>query len=48
MNQKSNRRILRENALQVLFAYELNGEGLTILSEGVLSDLSSQTDIDFA
>lgn len=48
MNQKSNRRILREKALQVLYAYELNGEGLTILTEGVLSDLSSPTDIDFA
>lgn len=48
MNQKSNRRILREKTLQVLYAYELNGEGLTILTEGVLSDLSSPTDIDFA
>lgn len=48
MIQKSNRRILREKALQVLYAYELNGEGLTLLTDGILSDLSSQTDIDFA
>lgn len=47
MIQKSNRRILREKALQVLYAYELNGEGLTLLTDGILSDLSSQTDIDF-
>ncbi len=48
MNRKSNRRILREKALQVLYAYELNGEGLTNLTEGILSDLNSQTDIEFA
>lgn len=45
---KSNRRLLREKALQVLYAYELNQEGLTILTNGVLSDLSSETDIEFA
>lgn len=48
MNKKSNRRILREKALQVLYAYELNGEGLTNLTEGILSDLTSKTDIEFA
>ncbi|MEW6195838.1 MAG: transcription antitermination factor NusB [Bacteroidota bacterium] len=48
MNKKSNRRILREKALQVLYAYELNGEGLTNLTEGILSDLTSQTEIEFA
>lgn len=48
MAKKSNRRILREKALQILYAYELNGEGLSNLIEEVLADLSSQTDIDFA
>lgn len=48
MVKKSNRRLLREKALQVLYAYELNGEGLTNLTQGVLSDLTSQTDINFA
>jgi len=48
MAKKSNRRLLREKTLQVLYAYELNGEGLSDLIELVLSDLSSQTDIDFA
>lgn len=48
MAKKTNRRILREKALQILYAYELNGEGLENLIELVLSELSSQTDIDFA
>ncbi|MGK9367947.1 transcription antitermination factor NusB [Melioribacter sp. Ez-97] len=48
MSKKSVRRILRERALQVLYAYELNGEGLEALINGLLSDLSVQTDIDFA
>jgi N utilization substance protein B len=48
MIKKSNRRLLRERALQVLYAYELNGEGLTNLTKGILSDLSVQSDIDFA
>lgn len=48
MAKKSNRRLLREKALQILYAYELNGEGLSNLVEEILTDLSSQTDIDFA
>jgi N utilization substance protein B len=48
MIKKSNRRILREKVLQVLYAYELNGEGLTNLTNGILSDLYSIPDIDFA
>jgi transcription antitermination protein NusB len=46
--KKSNRRIIREKTLQVLYAYELNGEGLTTLTNGILTDLTSQSDIDFA
>lgn len=45
---KSNRRLLREKALQALYAYELNGEGLTLLTEGILSDITSPADIEFA
>lgn len=48
MIKKSNRRLLREKALQVLYAYELNGEGLTNLTNGILSDLFVQADIEFA
>lgn len=47
-NIKSNRRLLREKALQALYAYELNGEGLTLLTEGILSDITSPADIEFA
>lgn len=46
--KKSNRRVLREKALQALYAYELNGEGLTMLVDGILADLTSQADINFA
>jgi transcription antitermination protein NusB len=46
--KKSNRRELREKVLQTLYAYELNGEGLTVLMEGVLTDVSSEIDINFA
>lgn len=48
MVKKSNRRIIREKVLQVLYAYELNGEGLTNLTNGILSDLTSILDIEFA
>ncbi|MBM4172034.1 MAG: transcription antitermination factor NusB [Ignavibacteria bacterium] len=46
--KKSNRRLLRERALQVLYAYELNGEGLTRLTDAILTDLVSEIDINFA
>ena len=46
--KKSNRRELREKVLQTLYAYELNGEGLTVLMEGVLIDVSSEIDVNFA
>lgn len=47
-NKKSGRRITREKVLQVLYAYELNRDGLEALIDGNLSDLSNQTDKDFA
>jgi transcription antitermination protein NusB len=46
--KKSNRRELREKVLQTLYAYELNGEGLTTLTQGILADVSLESDIDFA
>ncbi len=46
--KKTNRRLLREKALQVLYAYEINGEGLTYLMNEVLSDLTSEYDREFA
>ncbi|KAF0153237.1 MAG: NusB antitermination factor [Ignavibacteria bacterium] len=45
---KSNRRILREKVLQVLYAYELNGDGLTVLMNGILADITSQAELEFA
>ncbi len=45
---KTNRRILREKVLQVLYAYELNGDGLTVLMNGILADVTNQADLEFA
>jgi transcription antitermination protein NusB len=45
---KTNRRIIREKVLQVLYAYELNGEGLTAQSEGILSEITNEADREFA
>jgi transcription antitermination protein NusB len=46
--KKSNRRELREKVLQTLYAYELNGEGLTTLTQGILADVSLESDVNFA
>ena len=46
--RKSNRRELREKVLQVLYAYEFNGEGLTSLTEGILTDVTLEVDRNFA
>jgi len=46
--KKSNRRELREKVLQVLYASEFNGEGLTSLTEGILTDVNSEIDRKFA
>jgi transcription antitermination protein NusB len=45
---KTNRRLIREKVLQVLYAYELNGDGLTVLMNGILSDITIEADIVFA
>ena len=47
-DKKFNRRVLREKSLQVLYAYEMNKEGLTVLAEGILSDISNKADKDFS
>lgn len=46
-DKKLNRRKLREKALQVLYAYEMNREGLELLLNGVLADVSSEADREF-
>lgn len=48
MNQVFKRRVLREKVLQILYAYELNREGLNALTGGVLSDVADKADKDFA
>ena len=46
--KKTNRRELREKVLQTLYAYEFNNEGLTNLIQGILTDVSLESDINFA
>ncbi len=41
--KKNNRRLLREKALQVLYAYEMNDEGLDRLSEEILINIESES-----
>lgn len=46
--KKFNRRILREKSLQILYAYELNGEGLTDIIEYVLFEDMPESAKDFS
>jgi len=48
MVQKSRRRIIREQVLQVLFAYEMNKDSLQYLKDEILTDVSSKTELEFA
>jgi N utilization substance protein B len=41
------RRIVREKVLQILYAYELNGENLKALTDAILSEIDEGTDRDF-
>ncbi len=45
--KKVNRRKLREKALQILYAYELNREGLEVLLSGMLTDVTKNSDREF-
>lgn len=47
MTNKITRRLLREKVLQILYAYEMNNEGLQTLTEGVLADLPEESDKEF-
>lgn len=47
MAKKYNRRFLREKVLQILYAYEMNGEGLSNLMEGILTELEVEEDKEF-
>ncbi|MEI7811898.1 MAG: transcription antitermination factor NusB [Ignavibacteria bacterium] len=47
MIKKISRRVLREKVLQILYAFEMNGDGLKNLTEGILADLTEDTDKEF-
>ena len=48
MAQMSKRRIVREKVLQILYAFEMNGESLSAHIDGLLSDVDDKTDRQFA
>ena len=45
--KKFNRRLIRERCLQALYAFEMNGEGLDDLIEGILTDIANESDKEF-
>ena len=47
-DKKRNRRVLRVKTLQILYAYEMNKEGLTALTDGILSDIENKNDKEFS
>jgi transcription antitermination protein NusB len=47
MIKKVNRRELRQRVLQILYAFEMNGEGLALLKDGLLSDVDDGNDKNF-
>lgn len=46
--KKTTRRLLREKSLQVLYAYEMNGNGLQNLLDGILIDITNKNDREFS
>jgi len=46
--KKTTRRILREKSLQVLYAYEMSGDGLQNLIDGILTDITNKNDKEFS
>jgi N utilization substance protein B len=48
MSQVSKRRKVRERVLQILFSFELNEDGLKIVTDSLLSDITDETDRNFA
>jgi N utilization substance protein B len=48
ITNKSKRRIVREKVLQILYAYEMNKESLELISSEILSEITDETDREFA
>jgi len=44
---KSRRRILREKVLQILYAYEMHGSGLTVIIDDQLAKISKKEELEF-
>ena len=47
-DKKTTRRLLREKSLQILYAFEMNGEGLQFLIDGILADITNNNDKEFS
>lgn len=48
MSQVFKRRLVRERVLQVLYAFEMNQDSLSMLTNAILIDLTSEADREFA
>jgi N utilization substance protein B len=48
LSKKSKRRIVRERALQVLYAFKMNGDNLDFLMDTILTDVDNPSDKKFA
>lgn len=46
--KKFSRRVMREKVLQILYAYQINGEGLTLISNSFLTEVPAGVDKEFA
>ena len=47
MKKKSNRRIIREKCMQILYAYQMTGENLTQLTQTMLFEIRNENDKHF-
>ena len=47
MKKKSNRRIIREKCMQILYAYQMTGENLTLLTQTMLFEIRNENDKQF-
>jgi len=48
LTRKSKRRIIREKVLQILYAYEMNKDGLNLFRREILNEIKDATDKEFA
>jgi N utilization substance protein B len=45
--KKFNRRVIREKCLQILYAFDMNGEGLTSITDSIFADIPNKIDKEF-